>query len=173
MKFDLDQSTIQLTKGNLISLPDAEGSIVAVLWGSVWLTQDGHRRDYELKAGESFTIRGDGMIVISAFENSAVTILQPCDDVIASPMKASKNARCATEHGKANDINSGLYLSADELERYKRDAHELRAHCIASLFAALGNALSRSFSKLGDYVVALWLNNARRHWVEPRRRLNW
>jgi hypothetical protein len=31
MKIDLDEITIQLTKGNLISLPDAEGSTVAVL----------------------------------------------------------------------------------------------------------------------------------------------
>ena len=80
MEIDLDEITIQLTKGNLISLPDAEGSTVAVLWGSVWITQDGVRRDYELKAGESFTIRGDGKILISAFENSALTILQPCDN---------------------------------------------------------------------------------------------
>ena len=173
MKFDLDQSTIQLTKDNLISLPDAEGSTVAVLWGSVWLTQDGDSRDYELNAGESFTIRGDGMIVVSAFENSAVTILQPCEDVAISSMKPSGNARRATAHGKTNDRNRMLYLSGDELERYKRDAHELRAQYIASLFTSLGNTLSRGFSKLGGYAVALWRNNARRQWTAPRRRLYW
>ena len=92
MKFDLDQCTIQLTKGNLISLPDAEGSIVAVLWGSVWLTQNGHRRDYEVNAGESFTIRGDGLVLISAFENSTLTILQHCENVTISSIKPSGNA---------------------------------------------------------------------------------
>ena len=85
MKFDLDQSTFQLTQGNLISLPNAEGSTVAVLWGKVWLTQDGDRRDYELNAGESFTIRGDGLILISAFENTALTVLNPCEDVTDRP----------------------------------------------------------------------------------------
>ena len=173
MKFDLDQSTIQLTKGNLISLPDAEGSTLAILWGSVWLTQDGDSRDYELNAGDSFTIRGDGLVLVSAFENTALSVLQPCEDVMASPMKPSKSASRATVHGKANDIDGVLYLSGDELERCKRHAHELRAQYIASLFTSLGNALSRGFSKLGDYAAALWRNNARRQWTEPGRRLNW
>lgn len=86
MKIDLDEITIQLTKGNLISLPAAERSTVAVLWGSVWITQDGILRDYELSTGESFTIRGDGKILISAFENSALTILQPCGNA-AEPIR--------------------------------------------------------------------------------------
>lgn len=173
MKFDLNQSTIQLTKGNLISLPDAEGSIVAVLWGSVWLTQDGDQRDYEVNAGESFTIRGDGMIVISAFENSALTILQPCEDATVLSMKPRANARRATAYDEANERNSVPNLSGDALERYKRGAHELRAEYIASLFAALGRAVSRGFSKLSEYAAALWRNNSRKQWTEPRRRLYW
>lgn len=80
MEIDLGEISIELSNSDLISLPDAEGSTVAVLWGSVWITQDGIRRDYELNAGESFTIRGDGKILISAFENSALTILQPCSN---------------------------------------------------------------------------------------------
>jgi Protein of unknown function (DUF2917) len=173
MKFDLDQSTIQLTKGNLISLPDAEGSTVAVLWGSVWLTQDGDSRDYEVNAGESFTIRGNGLILISAFENTALTVLQPCDDVTESPMTPSENVGRAKSHGKTSDGNSVRYLSGDELERYKRDAHELRAIYAASLIFSLGSALSRGLSKLGDYAVALRLKNARWQWTEPRHRLYW
>ena len=98
MKFDLDQCTIQLAKGNLISLPDAEGSTVAVLWGSVWLTQDGDSRDYEVNSGESFTIRGDGLVLISAFENTALTVLQLCENVAISSIKPSGNARRATAY---------------------------------------------------------------------------
>ncbi len=173
MKFDLDQSTIQLTRGNLISLPNAEGSTVAVLWGSVWLTQDGHRRDYEVDAGESFTIRGDGLVLISAFENTALTVLQPCEDATVPSIKPSENAARATAHGKTNDRDAVLYLSGNELQQYERRAHELRARYIASLFASLGRAFSRGLTKLGDYPVALWRNNARRQWTEPRRRLYW
>ena len=173
MKFDLDQSTIQLTKDNLISLPDAEGSTVAVLWGSVWLTQDGHRRDYEVNAGESFTIRGDGLVLISAFENTALTILQLCENVTISSIKPSANARRATAYDEANERNSVPNLSGDALERYKRGAHELRAEYIASLFAALGRAVTRGFSKLSEYAAALWRNNSRKQWTEPRRRLYW
>ena len=173
MKFDLDQSTIQLTQGNLISLPDAEGSTVAVLWGSVWLTQDGDSRDYEINAGESFTIRGNGLVIVSAFENTALTVLQPCDDVAELTMTPSENAGHAKSPGKASDRNSVRYLSGDELERYKRDAHELRAVYVASLIFSFGSALSRGLTKLGDYAVALWLRNAREQWTEPSRRLYW
>lgn len=172
MKFDLDQSTIQLTQGKLISLPDAEGSTVAVLWGSVWLTQDGDSRDYELNSGESFTIRGDGMIVISAFENSAVTILEPCEDV-ALASKRGESVNHATGTRDTNGKGSVRYLSGDELDQYKRNAHELRARYMASLFKSLGRALRHGFTKLGDRAVALWLNNTRRQWTAPRRRLYW
>lgn len=159
MKFDLDQSTIQLTKGNLISLPDAKGSTVAVLWGSVWLTQDGDSRDYELNPGESFTIRGDGKIVVSAFENSAVTILQPCEDVAISPTNPGKSTNRTIAHGKANDRDDVRYVSGDELHLYNHNAHELRAQYIASLFASLGSALRRGVTKLGYYASELWLKN--------------
>ncbi len=158
MKFDLDQSTVQLTEGNLISLPDAKGSTIAVLWGSVWLTQDGDRRDHEVNAGELFNVSGGGMVVISAFENSALTILQPC----------AGNAR-STPNGNANDRT----IAYEELQHYKRNAQKLRADYIASLFTSLGKAFRRGFSKLADYAVALRLKNARRQWSEPRHRLYW
>jgi Protein of unknown function (DUF2917) len=173
MKFDVDQSTIQLSQGNLISLPQASGSTVAVLWGFVWLTQDGHHRDYELRAGDSFTIRDDGMIVISAFENSALTILQPCEDVLASSVALGGNIKRTVAHGKADHSDRVHYLTGDELERYKRDAHELRAIYVGSLIFSLGSALSRGLTKLGDYAVALRLKNARWQWTEPRHRLYW
>jgi Protein of unknown function (DUF2917) len=161
MKFDLDQSTIQLTEGNLISLPDAKGSTIAVLWGSVWLTQDGDRRDHEVNAGESFDVNGDGMVVISAFENSALAVLQPCEG----------DAR-STPNGEASD-RSIAYISEEELRQYKHNAQKLRADYIASLFTSLGKAFRRGFSKLGDFAVALWLHGARQKWTEPSRRLYW
>ncbi len=172
MKFDLDQSTIQLTKGNLISLPDAEGSIVAVLWGSVWLTQDGHRRDYELKAGESFTIRGDGLIVISAFESSAVTILQPCEGAEGSSIKHSESGDRASAYRERTG-ESLRYVTGEELRRFEYDAHELRAVYVASLIYKVGSAVSCAFIKLREYVVALWISNVRGEWTGPRRGLYW
>ena len=148
MKFDLDQSTIQLTEGNLISLPDAKGSTVAVLWGSVWLTQDGDSRDYEINAGESFTIRGNGLVIVSAFEQTALTVLQPCED-----------ASRATAHGKTDDRHAVRYLSGNELQHYTRIAHELRAQYVASSMGSLGNALRRGLATLGHYASELRLKN--------------
>jgi glycosidase len=171
MKFDLDQSTIQIKQGNLISLPDAEGSTIAVLWGKVWLTQDGHQRDYDLSSGESFTIRGDGLILISALENSALTILQPCEHFATPSAMVSENAEHAAMNGKTNERRGVHYVSAEELQQFKRNAHELRARYIASLFVSLGDAISHGLTKMGDFAVAFWLNHARMKWIDPRHRL--
>ncbi|HEV8644028.1 MAG TPA: DUF2917 domain-containing protein [Burkholderiales bacterium] len=118
MKIDLDEITIQLTKGNLISLPDAEGSTVAVLWGSVWITQEGIWRDYELNDGESFTSRGDGKILISAFENSALTILQPCDNA-AEPHgeKAKMGQRARSKQRRVGALQARLPRATRHLLR--------------------------------------------------------
>lgn len=172
MKYDLDQSTVQLAQGKLISLPNANGLTVAVLWGSVWLTQDGDRRDYELNGGDSFPIRRDGMVVISAFEHSAIAILQPCEHDAVPSIKPSESAGCARSRSKANDRDGVRYLSGDELERYKRDAHELRAVYVASLIYSLGSVVSRGLTKFGDYAVALWLNGVRKLRRDSRHRLH-
>ena len=148
MKSDIDQSTIQLTQGNLISLPDVQSSTVAVLWGSVWLTQDGDSRDHEVNAGESFNVKSDGTVVISAFENSALTILQPCE-----------GTNHTTAHRNVGDKHAARYLSANESQHYTRIAHELRAQYLAGLMQSLGNALRRGLTKLGYYASELWLKN--------------
>jgi Protein of unknown function (DUF2917) len=171
MKFDLDQSTIQLAKGNLISLPDAAGSTIAVLWGSVWLTQDGHARDYELNAGDSLTIHGTGMTIVSAFDNAAITVLQACNDAATSTQTTQRDDR-ALGDGKSHQANGVHYLSADELEQFKRDALQLRDAYVASLIYAIGSALSRSLIKVADFAIDLWVKNIHRQWADPRNRLN-
>jgi Protein of unknown function (DUF2917) len=151
MKYDLDGSTVHLRADKLISLPDAKGSIVAVLWGSVWLTQDGDSRDYELNAGDSRTIHGEGTVVVSAFENSAVSILHSCE-------RASDSVR---------------YVTREELRQFERDAHVLRALNMASLIYKVGSAVSRALTKLREHVVALWINNVRDEPAGPRHGLRW
>lgn len=173
MKSDIDQSTIQLTQGNLFSLPNAQGSTVAVLWGSVWLTQDGIQRDYELNAGESFTIHAKGKAVISAFENSALTILQPCAQVVYAPSMASGHAAESTSPSNNSVDHRDQYLSSEELDHFKREALEMRDIYIASLIFSLGCVLRRGLGEFADVAATIWLKNARRQWANPRDRLYW
>lgn len=151
MKYDLDGSTIQLKAHDVISLANPKGSTIAVLWGSVWLTQDSDLRDHELGAGESYTIPSDSKVVLSAFDDSAISVLQPCES-------ARKNLR---------------YLTSEELRQFERDAHELRAVYVASITAKLVEAIRRGFSKLYDFAMTLRLKHARWQWSEPRHRVYW
>ncbi|MFN0161124.1 MAG: DUF2917 domain-containing protein [Burkholderiales bacterium] len=47
---------------------------VSVKRGVVWLTQDAHRQDHVLRAGQTIHIRDDDPIVLSAFRNSEVEL---------------------------------------------------------------------------------------------------
>ncbi len=63
-----------LNKQDSFSLSHAAGTAVTVRRGSVWVTQDGHREDHVLEAGQRLVIRdGDG-VLISALHCAEVTV---------------------------------------------------------------------------------------------------
>ena len=56
------------------TLKHAARTAVKVKRGSVWVTQDGHREDHILEAGQSLFIRDDGSVLFSALHPAEVTI---------------------------------------------------------------------------------------------------
>ena len=56
------------------SLKHAARTAVKVKRGSVWVTQDGHREDHILEAGQSLFIRDDDSVLFSALRPAEVTI---------------------------------------------------------------------------------------------------
>jgi predicted ABC-class ATPase len=137
MKFDLDQASIGLAKAAHLRLHDAAGSTVAVLWGAVWLTQEDDSRDYELRAGESMVIRAGGVTLVTAFSDSAVSVLEPCDE------RATSQAEPKRE------------LSAAELEHHTKRAKQLRNQYAGLLLARVKRAVANNFRRLREHLRAV------------------
>jgi Protein of unknown function (DUF2917) len=77
MRINLNGSRIRLERGRLISFDPTVRTRVSVLRGSLWVTQDGNRRDYELSAGSSFVARTTDRLVIQAEVDSELAIYEP------------------------------------------------------------------------------------------------
>lgn len=71
---------LELAAGKAAALRGQRGTVVRVLQGRVWLTQDGDARDYVVPQGARFCAAGRGRIVVSAVDGAsriAVTREQP------------------------------------------------------------------------------------------------
>jgi Protein of unknown function (DUF2917) len=56
------------------SLKHAARTAITVKRGIVWVTQDGHREDHVLEAGQTLMIRDDDAVVFSAMQPAEVAI---------------------------------------------------------------------------------------------------
>ncbi|HZW13628.1 MAG TPA: DUF2917 domain-containing protein [Noviherbaspirillum sp.] len=63
-----------LRHNDYLHIHRAQGWTVTPLSGAVWVTQDGDVRDIVLVAGESFTLDGKGLAMLSAFGEARICI---------------------------------------------------------------------------------------------------
>jgi hypothetical protein len=70
MHTDLKLAATLLRRGQLQRLQDAQGSLVLCLSGTLWLTQEGDRRDIVLEAGDEARIERDGLSILSAMRDA-------------------------------------------------------------------------------------------------------
>jgi Protein of unknown function (DUF2917) len=56
------------------SLKHAARTAITVKRGTVWVTQDGHREDHVLEAGQTLVIRDDDDVLFSAMQPAQVAI---------------------------------------------------------------------------------------------------
>jgi Protein of unknown function (DUF2917) len=75
MNEDLINGTRQLGKGRIRHISAHRGRRVEVVSGSLWITQDGDRRDIVLAAGEAFDFDRSGDALLSAFADSRYLLL--------------------------------------------------------------------------------------------------
>ena len=81
-------SSIGLTRGSVARIENGRGTVLRVETGSVWVTQDGSRKDVLLQAGESFRIERDGATVLSALgPRFALVSFEP--SIPATPTRAA------------------------------------------------------------------------------------
>jgi hypothetical protein len=74
MNIRLRSAPICLPQGQAALLDDARGARVHCRGGSVWVTQEGDRRDVVLEPGDSLVIERDGMAVVSALRDASVEV---------------------------------------------------------------------------------------------------
>ncbi len=78
MNQDLISGARSLDKGHIRHVHAHAGRRVECLSGSLWITQDGDRRDIVLTAGEAFDFDRQGDALLSAFADSRYLLLDAC-----------------------------------------------------------------------------------------------
>lgn len=59
-----------LARGQVLPLADAAGTLIRVVTGCLWITEENRNADHVVESGDAFTIRGPGLTVISALRES-------------------------------------------------------------------------------------------------------
>ena len=88
MNLELNQDGLCLKRKQVLKVRGGSGHAIVCHSGSVWVTQAGDRRDIVLDAGESFALERNGLAVVQAFEQSAISIAP-----------SALRARAAAAHG--------------------------------------------------------------------------
>ena len=65
----------RLAQGDRFHIGDAEGKLLAVFEGRIWLTQHDDPRDIVLDAGESFVLEHGGVAVAQALRDASVLVV--------------------------------------------------------------------------------------------------
>ncbi|MDQ6640435.1 MAG: DUF2917 domain-containing protein [Pseudomonadota bacterium] len=82
MNHDLINGARSLAKGQTRHVHARTGGRVECLSGSLWITQDGDRRDIVLGAGEGFDFDRRGDALLSAFADSRYLLLSEEKDLV-------------------------------------------------------------------------------------------
>jgi hypothetical protein len=66
-----------MARGSHTRIEDGRGILVYVWDGELWITQDGDRRDYFVRRGESFEVKRDGTTLLYAMQRTQATLTAP------------------------------------------------------------------------------------------------
>jgi hypothetical protein len=87
MDIRLDHTAVKLLERDTISVVDGKGARIAVVAGSVWITQERDSRDVLLRAGQSFTLDRDGTAIVEALADAEVALDAPSGCLQAAPVR--------------------------------------------------------------------------------------
>ena len=88
MNIRLDHTAVKLVERDTISVVDGKGARVAVVDGSVWITQEHDPRDVMLRPGQSFTLDRNGTTIIEALADAEVALDAPSRCLPAVPARS-------------------------------------------------------------------------------------
>lgn len=81
MHLVLDTPRFALEPGQVVSLDDACGALIEPTGGRLWITEEGERKDFVVRPGETFVVSRGGRTVVQAVEPAWVTLHEgflPC-----------------------------------------------------------------------------------------------
>lgn len=110
------EASLELRRGQVISLCDAQGLEIRVTRGTLWITQEDDERDRILKAGDHHFVGRQGLTVLTALAGTAQVV--------------------ATQRHRSGPRMRGWVAAF--LHRFRASLHpkRLRNHPIATLHAA-------------------------------------
>ena len=82
-----------LAAGELVQLSRAEGTLLRVTRGTLWITQERDPRDIVLEAGDTFMIERGGLTLIEAQRQTTVCVLGHCAEVRSGVIQPGVGAR--------------------------------------------------------------------------------
>jgi hypothetical protein len=74
MNLKLERADLALGFREVIRFQDAAGTRLRVVRGSVWITQNGDRRDHYLAAARTFTLDRPGLALIQAVQAAELVV---------------------------------------------------------------------------------------------------
>jgi hypothetical protein len=77
MNTDLNLAATTLPRHAVHRLDEARGWLVHCLTGTLWLTQEGDRRDLVLEAGDDALVERGGLTLIAALDDSRYLLTAP------------------------------------------------------------------------------------------------
>ena len=142
----MSQGSIELRQGEPLSLRDAAGRYIAVVSGTVWVTQEGDQSDYIVSAGEHFRFDRDGLALVMCLDGTAKLVLE---NGLITPHKPESPVVSVTR--------DNWFVHLPEL---KREARRTRDEAIGQAFADLFGGL-RSLSGRLFGAISLAIRNRR------------
>ena len=128
---------IELIPNKTVSVDAVRGTVVRSLRGSVWLTQEGHWRDYILVPGVSYVSLDDGQIVLNAQDDGgAASVFR----IELAPGERACDAR--------------LHVSSGAIARIERDARRARSAEVVRWIGYLADALAGAWRRLRRAMAA-------------------
>jgi len=75
MRIEMQRGEVRLQRGQILRVVDAAGASIEARAGTVWITEDGQRRDIILEPGGSYRLRRPGVAIVNAVGGEAEVTL--------------------------------------------------------------------------------------------------
>lgn len=119
---------LELRQNESVSVAAARGTIVRCTQGRLWLTQEGHWRDYVLIAGTGYLSPDDGKIVLNSPDGPSTASISRTDRILIDDIHAVH-----------------LQFDADSIEQMEREARRVQAAEIFRWTQSLVEVLSKAW----------------------------